>query len=355
MKVIRSYKLKLMANPIKKDTARYTQMRFNQYSNMFLGRIFFGQRNISTAGMGTLANQALYRSWQIIKGVKATQKATGKKMNVPFAQRLGCFAILESSKSKSFDYWVSVSNQFTNKRVIMPAKSHKVLNGAIKDGWKLLKNCEFKMINGNPYAVVFVEREVKKQPVRGIVGIDVGYKYSITDSNGYIGRKVSQVIRTSRLRQAERRRQKHKVSSKVKSTIKQILDIEAKRLIGRSDGMAFAVESPKRLANLSCGRLQGWSRSYFANRLSIKAKENGLTVIEVSPYQTSITCSKCQAIDKQSRVSRDLFECPCGYKDHADINAAKNIAQKGTRNIRTGVILGGIEGSKPMSKPLGGK
>ena len=98
--------------------------------------------------------------------------------------------------------------------------------------------------------------------------------------------------------------------------------------------MAFAVESPKRLANLSSGKLHGWARSYFANRLSILGKENGIPVIEVSPYRTSITCSKCQAIDKQSRVSRDRYECPCGYKDHADINAAKNIARKGLLIIR---------------------
>ena len=98
--------------------------------------------------------------------------------------------------------------------------------------------------------------------------------------------------------------------------------------------MAFAVESPKRLANLTSGKLHGWARSYFANRLSILCKETGIPLISVSPYQTSITCSKCKAIDKQSRVSRDRFKCPCGYKDHADINAAKNIAHKGILIIR---------------------
>ena len=330
----RSYKLKLYGNKAKVDTARYTQMRFNQYANMFLGRLFFGEKNIRTAGMGMLANESLYRSNGIIRSLRAAEKATKAKVNVPFARNLGCYGKLEFSKTKSFDYWVSVSNQLTNGRVRIPAKSHKALNCALKGGWKLSGSCEFKMINGNPYVVVFVSREVSKRPSSGIVGVDVGYKYSITDSNGYIGRKVSQVIRISRLRQAERRRQKHKISSKAKSTIKQILDIEAKRLIGRSGSSAFVVESPKRLANLTTGRLHGWARSYFANRLGVLCNENGIPLIEVSPYQTSITCSECGVIEKQSRVSRDQFECPCGYKDHADINAAKNIAQKGTLIIR---------------------
>lgn len=335
--MIRSYKLKLYGNPIKTDTARYTQVRFNQYCNMFLGRIFLGERKISTKGLGLLANQACYKSRGIINAIKASGKATRNKMNVPFVSRLGSYAVLEKSNTPKFDYWIKVSSQFSYKPIKLPAKSHKALNGAIRAGWKLKQMGEFKIINGNAYAVVFVERNIKfKNRVKGVVGIDVGYKYSTVDSNGYIGRKVSGIIRRSKQIQSERRRQGHKISSKVKTTIKQILDIEAKRLIGRSDNMAFAVESPKRLANLRSGKLQGWARSYFANRLNILGKENGIPIIEVSPYQTSITCSKCQAIDKQSRVSRDRFECPCGHKEHADINAAKNIAQKGTQIIRMG-------------------
>lgn len=334
-KVIRSYKLILYGNKAKIDTARYTQKRFNDYSNMFLGRIFFGEKKISTYDMGDLANQACYKSRKVIATLMACKKATGNKTNVPFAYKFGCYAKIEPSRTKSFDYWLKISNQFSRSKIALPAKSHKALNKALRDGWKLKTLCEFKMINGKPYAIVFVSKEVTvKNRFKGVVGIDVGYKYSITDSNGYIGRKVSQVIRRSRLIQDERRRQKHKISSKVKSTIKQILDIEAKRLIGRSDNVAFAVESPKRLANLRSGKLQGWSRSYFANRLGVLCKENGIPLLEVSPYQTSITCSKCQAIDKQSRVSRDRFECSCGHKDHADINAAKNIAQKGIHKIK---------------------
>lgn len=333
----RSYKLKLLGNKTKIDTARYTQVRFNQYCNSFMGYLFFTNKSNSTAGLGDLANQALYKSRKIVTSLRKASKATGNKMNVPVAKKIGCYAELEKSKSSKFQYWVAVSSQFSRKKVRMPANSHKALNKALKEGWKLNQLCEFKMINGNAYAVVFVERSIHvNDRVNGVVGVDVGYKYSITDSNGYIGRKLSGAIKRSKEIQSQRRKNGHKISSKVKSHIKQILDIEAKRIIGRSGNVAFVVENPKRLANLSSGKLNGWARCYFANRLGVLCKENGTPMIEVSPYQTSITCSKCQAIDKQSRVNRDRFECPCGYKDHADINAAKNIARKGTQNIRMG-------------------
>ena len=335
--VHRSYKLKLYGNKAKTDTARYTQVRFNQYCNMFLGRVFFGEQKISTKGLGDLANKALYRSKNAIASLKASSKATRNKMNVPFFKNSPCNAKLEQAKSGSFDYWVCIQNQF-GEPVRLPAKSHGIFNRALKDGWILSKLCEFKIINGNAYAVVFVQKEVTvTNRVRGVVGIDVGYKYSISDSNGYIGRKLSGVIKRSKEIQAQRRRNGHKISSKVKTTLKQILDIEAKRLIGRSDNMAFVVEDPKRLANLSSGKLHGWATSYFANRLGILCKENGIPLISVSPYQTSITCSKCQTIDKESRVSRDKFKCSaCGFTLHADINASRNIALKGSQSIRMG-------------------
>ena len=337
----RSYKLYLYGNTSKTDTARYTQARFNQYCNSFMGRIFFGSKKISTAGLGSLANQACYKSKAIVRAIKASSKTTGNKLNIPIAKTIGCYATLEKSNTTKFDYWVKVSSQFSNKPVRLPAKSHKALNGALKNGWRLKQLCEFKIINGNAYAIVFLSKETQKiLNEKTVIGCDVGYKYSVTTSDGHIGRNLSKVIKRSKQIQSERRRQGHKISSKVKTAVKQILDIEAKRLIGRSDGSALAVESPKRLANLRSGKLHGWARSYFANRLNILGKENGISVIEVNPFQTSITCSKCQAIDKQSRATRDKFKCTqCGFTLHADLNASRNIALKGTQNIRMGNFL----------------
>src|SRR6185295_15087011 len=100
-----------------------------------------------------------------------------------------------------------------------------------------------------------------------------------------------------------------------------------------------AVENPKQLANLRSGNLHHWARCYFANRLQLLGKENGVRVIGVSPYQTSVTCSKCGCVDKESRSSR-LFQCTaCGFTAHADYNAAINIERKGTESIRNGRFL----------------
>ena len=67
------------------------------------------------------------------------------------------------------------------------------------------------------------------------------------------------------------------------------------------------------------------------------APNRGVTVCEVNPYRTSITCPKCRHPDKKSR-SRDDFVCTeCGYKGHADADVA-------TYNIEYVALHGSIDG-----------
>jgi putative transposase len=70
----------------------------------------------------------------------------------------------------------------------------------------------------------------------------------------------------------------------------------------------------------------------------------------VDPRYTSQTCSECKRHPKDEttehlphgRVSRDRFVCPlCGYMDHADINAAKNILALGQQHWLTQITAGG--------------
>ena len=67
-----------------------------------------------------------------------------------------------------------------------------------------------------------------------------------------------------------------------------------------------------------------WNYSLFRQLLEYKAKIWGVVVEAINPYNTSKTCSRCGSIgDRQQKK----FVCPdCGHHDHADSNAAFNIA-----------------------------
>lgn len=68
---------------------------------------------------------------------------------------------------------------------------------------------------------------------------------------------------------------------------------------------------------------QSWHR--FELKLRSKAEEVGGTLLKVKPHYTSQTCSCCGKKHANNR-HKLKFQCVyCGYSDHADLNAAKNI------------------------------
>ena len=62
----------------------------------------------------------------------------------------------------------------------------------------------------------------------------------------------------------------------------------------------------------------------LARRLEEKAPGR---VDKINPAFTSQRCSACGYVDAKSRESQAQFACTaCGFTDHADVNAARNIA-----------------------------
>lgn len=71
----------------------------------------------------------------------------------------------------------------------------------------------------------------------------------------------------------------------------------------------------------------GWG--VFHSLIGYKAEEAGIEVMTVNPRNTSRTCYECGFVAAGNR-DEEAFRClSCGHKDHADINAAKNILRLG--------------------------
>ena len=83
-----------------------------------------------------------------------------------------------------------------------------------------------------------------------------------------------------------------------------------------------------------------WGHKWAFNRLyeyvEYKAAEHGIEAEQVDPTNTSRRCSHCGFTHPDNRDSED-FEClKCGYENHADYNAAKNIGSRYLRRNQTG-------------------
>jgi putative transposase len=71
-----------------------------------------------------------------------------------------------------------------------------------------------------------------------------------------------------------------------------------------------------------------WTYAYVLERAKLKAAENRVLVVEVSPSYTSQTCPECGHRARQSR-NNERFSCVrCGHADDADFVGARNILAK---------------------------
>ena len=80
-------------------------------------------------------------------------------------------------------------------------------------------------------------------------------------------------------------------------------------------------------------KLNNWAFNELEQFLRYKAEAMGKSVVIIDPRYTSQKCSNCGHIYKGNR-KRHSFKCvKCGFQIHADLNAARNIADIGKSDI----------------------
>jgi IS605 OrfB family transposase len=76
--------------------------------------------------------------------------------------------------------------------------------------------------------------------------------------------------------------------------------------------------------------LHSWSFAQLLSFIRYKATAAGVPVVEEDPRHTSQRCSRCGHTERGNRPRQAVFACKaCGYRLHADLNAARNLAAKG--------------------------
>jgi putative transposase len=127
-------------------------------------------------------------------------------------------------------------------------------------------------------------------------------------------------------------------------------DLKIKNMVRSARG---TVEVPGRNVRAKAGlnrsiHAAGWG--HLVKRLEDKAPDR---VERIDPAFTSQICHACGYCAAESRESQAVFRCrACGHADHADVNAAKNIAVGRTVTARGALQpLGGAVNREPQPVP----
>ena len=198
--------------------------------------------------------------------------------------------------------------------------------------------------------------QINTEPTGKAIGLDVGIKYFLADSNGSTVENP-QFYRQAekRLNRANRRKSKKykkgakpqsknyhkarcryakkhlKVSRQRKEYCKQV----AYSVIHSNDVVAYEdlnVKGMVKNRHLSKSISDvGWST--FRQWLEYFGRKYGKLTIAVPPHNTSQNCSNCGQKVQKSLSTRTHVCSHCGYVEDRDVNAAKNILQKALSTV----------------------
>ena len=262
-----------------------------------------------------------------------------------------------AATSTHFDWWVDSATLVRGHRVRIPLRNNPYFTRQYARDATVAGRLQLHRVrdqHGVPAGVdasIVVRRPDTPARAGGVeVGVDFGMRNALfaTSDGQLLGARMLHTLAQwdVRLTAIAADRQRRGVSLKTDSEYtrlnRRIRDYVTNE-IGRLLNQLAAREGEHRIRTLVVEKLdfraQGMSRAMnrlitrtgravVKQRLAMLTPKHGITVVEVGSAWTSAQCSSCGYTHKTNRRG-DTFRCRfCGRKLHADINAAKVIAQR---------------------------
>lgn len=236
------------------------------------------------------------------------------------------------------------------KHFIVPAKIgkslkiklHRQIEGTPKTAHLVLR------ADGHWYILIVCETEPQTQHEPAtcehpIIGIDVGLKSFLTDSEGntvenpHFYRTSQRTLRRKQRIICRRKKGSKRRRKAARSTAQTHMKIKRQRRdfhykTAKQYTERYQVIAVEQLSILNMVQNHSLAKSImdaswgaFLDILEVKAESTGHQVIRVNPHFTSQKCHKCGEIVQKSLSVRTHI-CPfCGYIADRDVNAARNI------------------------------
>lgn len=254
---------------------------------------------------------------------------------------------------------IEQSFEFKNQGIKLTDKYFRIMKMNIK--WNYHREVEGKIkkviikreSDGKFYVIFSIEVEQVDLPKTGVnCGIDMNIKnIAIADSNGNsylktiiklekynkkyikIQKKLSKryEIRSKSKNTKKMQKKLNKIHKKVRNVKEDFFHKLSLELVKNFEVIRVEKLEKKKMKETAPSKTMRRSIAEVSwdsliQKIKYKAEMYGKVFEEIDPHYTSQRCNSCGCIDRQNRKTQKNFECiNCGYKDNADINAAKNI------------------------------
>ncbi|HEV2581636.1 MAG TPA: transposase [Ktedonobacteraceae bacterium] len=261
---------------------------------------------------------------------------------------------LEPSQDSTFDYWLKISTLERSKTTRLPVKLAEYHREALV-GKTIHTSVTLNRRDAVWWVTLSYDEVVPLQtpPSAPVVGIDVGVANFLTTSDGKRYGTFHGKLRERQKRDREKRRRKAKLRAclekkgvqKLPSTTSrgaQRLARHVRREINRAVNQCFAAHEGARVAyeHLSVATMKHKARAmnaylrasnlaHLPKQIEWTAAKRGILATRVKSAYSSQACSVCYYVDRANRPNQQTFCCRvCGYRAHADVNAATNIERR---------------------------
>lgn len=291
-----------------------------------------------------------------------------RKIGLPSQLAVSCIkqacGILKKTKSKPFINFASIRynapRSFSFKNNVL---SISTISGRVKipiqipdyakkyfDDWKIVESLLYQKKDKSYFTFTFSQEspEASNQHCE-VLGVDLGVNnLAVTSDNVFYGNKIKS-LRKRRDRLVSKLQSKGTRGSKKK--LKKLSGTWRRFMRWTNHNISFSIVSKLKkgdiivMEDLSGIRISArynkwvhkWAFRQLQDFIEYKALERGIRVVYVNPAYTSKECNRCHS--KNTIRHSGFLECRnCGHTINSDINGARNIARRYTRNMCRAIV-----------------
>ena len=290
------------------------------------------QKNIPTKLSAVLQQKAGAEALRVIR----SQINNKKKQKIkPFFnsnvleldQRSVVFLENETSK---FDQFIKFKGLGMNMIFSCPVKFHA--HYFKYSNWKRKNSVRIINRRGHFFVEFIFEKNIDKKEVKKNLGIDIGVKKLMTDSDGKMyGKEIEpliQKIKRKKLGSKGHKRSLRERNEYINRKIKE-LPVDVNFVIEDLKGLKRRKKNTNKThEDRLKSKLHYWNYRKVLSGIERFSEVVGVQCLKVSPAYTSQTCPVCRKVNKLNRSGEDFKCLACQYQNDADIVGALNILNR---------------------------